>query len=109
MGQLNSCVRDCFSVNFVRLDNETLHQQMESMFRSDFNKRLISSNVAMSVEDQIALLQMENSVKLVKGHYQLGLPWWHKSINLPNNCEFTMRRLCYLKKRFQHDLNLFKK
>ena len=83
MGPLSSCDRDSFGVNFVRYDDETLHQQMESMFRSDFNEPMISSKVAMSVEDQRALLQMENSVKLVNGHYQLALPWRHKSVNLP--------------------------
>ena len=57
MGPLSSCDRDCFSVNFVRSDDEMLHQQMESMFRSDFNEPMISSKVAMSVEDQRALSQ----------------------------------------------------
>ena len=72
MGPLNSCDRDCFSVNFVRHGDETLHRQMESMFRSDFNEPMMSSKVAMSVEDRRALSQMENSAKLVNGHYQLG-------------------------------------
>ena len=97
MGPLNSCDRDCFSANFVRHDDKTLHRQMESMFRSDFNEPMISSKAAMSVEDQRALSQMETSVKLVNGHYQLGLLWRHKSVNLPNNREFAFGRLRYLK------------
>jgi len=48
-------------------------------------------------------------VKLENDHHQLGLPWKHKSVNLPNNCEFAFRRLRYLKKRFQHNLHLFEK
>ena len=68
MGPFDLCVRDCFNVNFVRFDDETLHQQIENIFRSDFNEPMISSKVAMSVEDQRVLLQKENSVKLVKGH-----------------------------------------
>ena len=109
MGPLNSCDRDCFSVNFVRYDDETLHRRMESMFRSDFNEPMITSKVAMSVEDQRALTQMESSVKLVNGHYQLGLPWKHNTVNLPNNREFAMGRLRYLKKRFQRNPDLFEK
>ena len=97
MGPLNSCDKGCFSVNFVCYDDKTLHQQMESMFRSDFNEPMISSKVAISVEDQRALSQMENSVKLVNGHYQLRLPCKHKSVNLPNNPEFALRRLRYIK------------
>jgi len=82
---------------------------MESMFRSDFNKPMISSKVAISGEDQKAPSQMENSVKLVNGHYQLRLPWRHKSGNLPNNREFALRRLRYLRERSQRDLHLFEK
>ena len=67
-------------MNFVRYDDKMLHQQMESKFRSNFNKPMISSKVAMSAEDQRALLQTENSVKLMNGLYQLGLPWKHKSV-----------------------------
>lgn len=107
MGPLSSCDRDCFSVNVVRHDDETLHQQMESMFRSGFNESMISSKVAMSVEDKRALSQMENSVKLVNGHYQLGLPWKRKLVNLPNNREYALGRLRYLQKRFQRHPRLF--
>ena len=52
---------------------------------------------------------METSVKLVNSHYQLGFPWRHKSVNLPNNREFAFGRLRYLKKRFQPDSHLFEK
>ena len=69
----------------------------------------MSTKVAMSVEDRRALTQMESSVKLVNGHYQLGLPWKFKSVSLPNNRDFAMGRLRHLKKRFQHDPHLFEK
>ena len=107
MGPLNSCDRDCFSVNFVCYDNET-HQQMESLPRSDLNEAMITLKVTMSVKDQRALSQMEGSVKLVNGHYQLGLPWGQNSISPPSNHEFAMGRLGYLKKQFQCDLHLTK-
>ena len=58
---------------------------------------------------QRALSQMKYSVKLVNGHYRLGLPWRHKSVNPPDNPEFALGRLRYLKKRFQRDPHLFKK
>ena len=109
MGPLGSCDSDCFSVNFVRHDDEMLHQQMERMLRSDFNEPMVSSKVAMSIEDQRALTQMEGSVKLVLGHYQLGLPWRYSPASLPNNRAFAMGRLRHLKKRFQRDPHLFEK
>ena len=55
MGPLNSCVRDCVSVNLFAMR----YQQMESMFRSDLNEPMISSKVAILVEDQRALLHIE--------------------------------------------------
>ena len=68
MGPLNSCERSCSSVNFVRYDDEMLHQQMERMFRNDFNEPMVDSTIAMSVEDRRALTQMEDSVKIVNGY-----------------------------------------
>lgn len=82
---------------------------MENMFRSDFNEFIITSKVAMPVEDQRALRQMESSVNLVNGHSQLGLLWKHNTVNLPNNREFVLERLRYLKKRFQRNPHLFEK
>ena len=109
MGPLNSYANNCFSVNFVRYDDQVLHQQMERMFKNDFNEPMVASRTAMSVEDRRALAQMEGSVKIVNGHYQMGLPWRQKSVRLPNNREFAMTRLNHLKKRFQRDHHLFEK
>ncbi|KAL9976464.1 hypothetical protein ACROYT_G013771 [Oculina patagonica] len=109
MGPLNSSEINCFSVNFVRYDDEMLHRQMESMFRNDFNEPMITSKVAMSVEDRRALSQMEESAKLVNGHYQLALPWKCKPVSLPRNRDFALGRLRKLKKRFQRDVHLFEK
>lgn len=69
MGPLNSGERSCSSVNFVCYDDEMLHQQMERMFRNDFNEPMVDSTIAMSVEDRRALTQMEDSVKIVNGYH----------------------------------------
>ena len=109
MGPLNSCTSNCFSVNFVCYDDAMPHQQMERMLRNDFNEPMVASKTAISVEDHRALAQMEGSVKIVNGHYRLGLPWRKKSVRLPNNRAFAMTRLNHLKKRFQRDPHLFEK
>ena len=46
---------------------------MEQMFRNDFNNPIVDSMMGMSMEDPRALTQMERSVKIVDGHYQLGV------------------------------------
>lgn len=57
---------------------------------------------------QLKIEELANE-KFCEGHHLLGFPWWHKLVNLPNNHEFAIRRLCYLKKRFQHNFLLLKK
>ena len=82
---------------------------MERMFRNDFNEPMVDSSIAMSVEDRRALNQMKDSVEIVYGHYQLGLPWKNNFVSPPNNREFAVTKLNHLKKRFQRDPNLFEK
>lgn len=89
MKTLNPYCRDCSSVNFVRYVKTPL-QQMENMFKTDFNEPMIFSKVEMSVQHQKALSQMENSVKFMNGHYRLQLPWRHISVNRSSNCEFGL-------------------
>jgi hypothetical protein len=50
----------------------------------------------MSVEDRKALSIMENSAKLVDGHYQIALPWRNGTPSLPNNKEMVEKRLISL-------------
>ncbi|KAJ8038240.1 hypothetical protein HOLleu_15605 [Holothuria leucospilota] len=49
----------------------------------------------------------ENSIKLVNGRYEVGLPWRYPKPYLPNNRVVAEKRLNQLKKRFQRDDNLF--
>ena len=60
-------------MNFLRLetedDDETLSQQVEKFWKTDFVDLTSSSKVSMSVEDQRALRIMEGSSKKVSAHY----------------------------------------
>lgn len=64
-------------------DDEALLQQVEKFWKTDFVYALCSSKV--SIEDQKALRTMEDSVKIVSGHYQVVLPWRNQPPYLPNN------------------------
>ena len=62
-------------VNFVNYGSELSDQQMEQFLRLediDMNK---SSKKGMSIEDQESLNKMNNSVRLVNGHYSVGMLW----------------------------------
>lgn len=74
MGPLGTTNNNNVSVNFLRKDDELLHQQVERMFNADFNEPTVDLMTSMSLDDKKALSMMESSVKLVNGHYQLDLP-----------------------------------
>ena len=52
---------------------------------------------------------MENSVKLVDGHYQIALPWRYGIPNLPNNRSMAEQRLKSLQWRLKKDSTLKEK
>lgn len=100
---------DNVSVNFLRRDDELLHQQVERMFTAEFNDPAVDANATMSLNDKKALLLMESTVKLVDGHYQLGLPWKDANLKLPNNRVSAERRLRSLKRRLLGDSRLLER
>ena len=62
-------------VNTKKEEEDNLQNQLERMWRTDFNDRDITLNKTMSIEDNKALKIMQNSVKSIDGHYQLDLSW----------------------------------
>ena len=80
---------DSFNVNFLRLetrdDDETLSEQVEKFWKTDFVDWISSSKVPMPVEDERAFRIMEGSSMKVSGHYQIALPWQQQPPYLPNN------------------------
>ena len=64
-------------VSLVHSKDDLLQLQVEKFWRSDFGDCLAESRVSMSLEDKQALEIMKETVTLVKGHYQIGLPWKH--------------------------------
>ena len=104
---------DSFNVNFLRLerqdDDGMLLQQVEKFWKTDFVDSISSSKVSMSVEDERALRILEESTKMVSGHYQIALPWRQQPPYLPNNRILADQRLQLLKKKFLRDHKLFER
>ena len=86
-----------------------LSSQLRRMYNAEFSKSLASSELAMSSEDRQTLAILENSARLVDGHYQMALPWRYKPPCLKNNCCVALRRLHLLEKRFHKDPSLMEK
>ena len=86
-------------VNLVHSKDDLLQLQVERFWRSDFNDCLAESRVSMSLEDKQALEIMKETVTLVKGHYQIGLPWKRRPPLISDNRSLAESRLDQLKRR----------
>ena len=86
IGRLNrsSAAKEA-KVNYIRGTHEMLSSQLRRMYDAEFSECLASSKLAMSDEDRRALAILENSARLVDGHYQLSLPWRYRPPSLKNN------------------------
>lgn len=73
----------------------------EQQFKTDFPE-CVSDNQEPSKEDQQFLNLVSKSVKLVRGHYCIGLPLKEKEICTPDNSGAEQHTL-NLKRRFKRD------
>ena len=89
--------------------DEELNQQLERLWKTDFESSEVETRVCASLEDKRALEIMERTLKMVDGHFQVSLPWRHDPPFLPNNRIVAERRGFLLKKRLLKDEALFEK
>jgi len=110
-GPLNRCSEDqhCFFTSATTSSDELLSIQLKRYFNQEFNESIAVAGKNMSVEDKRALQIFEKSAQLVKGHYQIAIPWRQNQPCMPNNRKIAGQRLRYLKRRLDHDPVLRKK
>ena len=92
-----------------QIRDKILQEQLERLWSTDFADSVVSSSVSPSIEDKRALKMMEQSLKVVNGHFQVGLSWQTNPPYLPNNRLMVERRAGLLKKRLLRDEDLFSK
>ena len=108
-GPLGTTPSNNVSSFYIRKEDEFLNETVNKMFEMDFSEATYSPEVNMSIEDQKALVLMENSLKVdVDGHYQLDLPF-RATPNFPNDRRLAERRLFSLKMRLRKDQELHAK
>ena len=98
-----------FSEVECEIRDEELRQQLETLWKTDFENMEVETKVCASVEDQRALEIMEGSLREVNGHFQVALPWRHDPPYLPNNKVMAERRALLLKRRLMKDEDLLEK
>lgn len=72
-------------MNLVHSKDDLLQLQVERFWKSDFSDCLAESRVSISLEDKQVLKTIKEAVTLVKGHYQIGLPWNRRPPLISNN------------------------
>ncbi|XP_033118261.1 uncharacterized protein LOC117117891 [Anneissia japonica] len=67
----------------------------------DFPERCIDDKREWSTEDREFMRIMENSCKIVEGHYQVDLPLRNPAVQLPDNLQMVSNRLRGLQKKME--------
>ena len=79
---------------------DPLAEQLRQISLLDFQDTIVTEP-AMSVDDRRALKTMQETVKLVDGKYQIGIPWKVDPVeSLQNNRSMAEARLRMLKRKF---------
>ena len=97
------------NVNFVKYDDELSDQQMKQFLRLGDTAMDRGSKKGVSIEDQEALETMENSLRLVGGHFEVAMLWKSDIPWLPNNKQTIKARLQSLKRKLKRDENFHRK
>ena len=101
----NSVVQSNF-IQTSNADSVQLHEKLDRMFKFDFSEAKEVSKPSLSWNNKQALDTMEDTLKVVNGHYQLGLPWREASVTLPNNRQLAVKCLYQLKKKLDSEPEL---
>ena len=101
-------------VNFLRTSK--LHkpatdscETVLNILSQDFRDVDLPQLPSMSREDRKVLAIMEGSIKKVKGHYQIALPWRDDNPNLPQNRLMAEKRLHGVQRKLLTDSDLCEK
>ena len=96
------------TTNFVQAD-DALSRQFEEFCNYEFQDVNYDSKPSMSQNDKRALNVMENSARIVDGHYEIGLPWRNHPPRLSNNRVQAEQRLRSLRRRLEQNPPLLQK
>lgn len=95
-GPLTCSGRGQASVNFLSVGIEN---QMERFWKIEDYGASKSDDKPLSIEDKRALKILEDTTRVVDGHYEVGLLWKEDQPQLPNNRTLAERRVDLLRRR----------
>ena len=91
---------------FIKADPE-FHQMVRDFYDSGFSESSADDKPEMSQEELRFLSQLECTVALKDGHYEMALPLRDRNAPLPNNYPQAMQRAHWLKRKLQRGKDLF--
>ena len=94
---------DSISVNFLNTSDDLQDSQIQCLWCLDEVPKCNENVTSTSREDRYALQQMQQTKNVIRGHYQVGLPWRLRTPCLPDNYSQACTRLSRLKERFVKD------
>ena len=89
--------------------NDEWHQQLERLWKTDFENTKVETKVCAPVKDKRAFNIMEGILQQVHGHFQVTLPWQHDLPYKLNNKVMAERRALFLKRCLMKDEELSRK
>lgn len=86
-------------VTVNRISVAKLEDLTQQQMKFDFPEQQLTDKLEMSGEDRQFMDSVSQSVKLVNGHYSIGLPLKNKNITFPNNRAVAVQRVGSLKRK----------
>lgn len=93
------------NVTVNRISVARLDELWEKQLKVDFPETQKDEQLGLSKEDERFMESVSESVKLVDGHYSIGLPVRQRYLNMPNNKSVAEQRALSLKKRLTKNLS----
>lgn len=94
------------AVTVKRISVLNLEELWQQQFKTDFPECGYDEQPGQSREDQRFMKLVQDSARLVDGHYQVALPLRKSCVNMPNNKKVAEQRALNLKRRFKRDSSL---
>ena len=91
---------------FVKADPE-LHQMVKDFYNSGFSESKADEKPEMSQEELRFLRELESTVILREGHYEMVLPLRDREVPAPNNRPQAEQRALWLKGKLLRNKNLY--
>ena len=93
-------------VNAVLSTDKGTDNLVKRMNESEFSDIDESEEKHASVSDELALKQVESTIAVVDGRYQLAVPWKQPELMQPGNKSLVRQRLKHLRRKLSRDEDL---